>query len=121
MEYNIQWYRNLLETSIDDVHLENINIKNCIGTVLALNGYRKYYYIYSVKRARQFIRKRNHVSEALGLDDIEESSDKEGDETGNDFYFVDELLDGLGIWMDKIFDGSVRKVRLEKWPQMTGV
>ena len=121
LEYNIQWYRNLLETSIDDVHLENINIKNCIGTVLALNGYRKYYYIYSVKRARQFIRKRNHVSEALGLDDIEESSDKEGDETGNDFYFVDELLDGLGIWMDKIFDGSVRKVRLEKWPQMTGV
>ena len=107
--------------SIDDVKLENINIKNCVGTVLALNGYRKYYYIYSVKRARQFIRQRNNVSEALGLDDIEESSDVEVDETVKDFYFLDELLDGLSIWLDKIFDGSIAKVRLDKWPDMTGV
>ena len=107
--------------SIDDVKLENINIKNCVGTVLAINGYRKYFYIYSAKRARQFIRQRNHVSEALGLDDVDENSDHETDETIRDFFFLSELLDGLGIWMDKIFDGSMKRVRIDKWPEMKGV
>ena len=121
LEYNIQWYRSLLETSIDNVNLQNINIKNCVGTVLALNGYRKYYYIYSAKRARQFIRERNNVSEALGLDDVDEISDNEADDTMRDFFFLSELLDGLAIWMDKIFDGSMKRVRIDKWPEMKGV
>lgn len=118
LEYNIGWFRTLLEESIEEVNLDNINIKNCIGTVLALNGYRKYYYIYSAKRARQFIRQRNNVSEALGLHDLDEKSDEEDDI--KDYFFLDELLDGLTLWMDKIFDGSVKKIRITKWPEMTG-
>ncbi|KAL4220901.1 DnaJ molecular chaperone y domain [Mactra antiquata] len=116
LEDNINWYRRLLEYSVDDLKLDNINIHNCVGTVLAINGYRKYYYIYSAKRARQFIRKRNNVSEALGLHDLDEHSDEE-DEIKN-YFFLDEVLDGLSLWMDKIFDGSIRKVRISKWPEM---
>ncbi|XP_045161432.1 dnaJ homolog subfamily C member 16-like [Mercenaria mercenaria] len=118
LEYNITWYRTLLEETLDDVKLDKINIKNCIGTVLALNGYRKYYYIYSAKRARQFIRARNNVSEALGLHDLDEKSDEEDDI--KDYFFLDEVLDGLTIWMDKIFDGSIKRIRITKWPEMTG-
>ena len=131
LEYNIKWYRTLLEESIEGVKLENINIKNCVGTVLAINGFRKYYYIFSAKRARQFIRQRNNVSAALGLHDLDENSDeekeKEQDEKDgeieekgkDDYFFLDELLDGLSIWMDRIFDGSIRKIRIQSWPDMT--
>ena len=42
LEYNIKWYRSLLEMSVDDFKLDSLNIKNCIGTVLAINGYRRY-------------------------------------------------------------------------------
>ncbi|KAH3827046.1 hypothetical protein DPMN_128974 [Dreissena polymorpha] len=113
LEYNIKWYRTLLETSVGNTKsLDKINIKNCIGTVLALNGYRKYYYIYSAKSGRQFIRKRNNLSQALGLDDLDEKSDDE-------FFFVDEVLDGLALWLDKIFDGSIKRVRIKAWPMMT--
>lgn len=118
LEYNINWFRTLLEESVEDVNLDTINIKNCIGTVLAINGYRKYFYIYSAKRARQFIRMRNNVSEALGLHDLDEKSDEEDDI--KDYFFLDELLDGLTLWMDKIFDGSIKRMRINKWPEMTG-
>lgn len=112
LEYSIKWYQKLLETSVGNTKsLDKINIKNCIGTVLAINGYRKYYYIYSAKSGRKFIRKRNNVSQALGLDDLDEKSDDE-------FFYVDEVLDGLALWLDKIFDGSLKRVRIKAWPLM---
>ena len=54
LEYYLDWYRHLLEASMDfTVTLDSINNRNCIGSVLAINGYRKYYYIYHPKRARR--------------------------------------------------------------------
>lgn len=42
LEYYVSWYQHLLEMSMSfKVKLDSINIRNCIGTVLALNGYRK--------------------------------------------------------------------------------
>ena len=32
--------------------------------------------------------------------------------------FLNETLSGLSLWMDRVFDGSVRKIRLEYWPEM---
>lgn len=123
LEYNIRWYKTLLERSVDDMKLDKINIKNCIGTVLALNGFRKYYYIYSARKGRDFIRKRNNVSQALGFDDLDEKSDDEGQEEvqkeGEDYFYVDEVLDGLALWLDKIFDGSIKRIRISQWPDMT--
>lgn len=118
LEYNIKWYRKLLEQTLEEQHIDNINIRNCVGTVLAINGYRKYYYLYSAKRARKFIRERNNVSEALGLHDLDEKSDDEGKE-GKDYFFLEEVLDGLVLWLDKIFDGSLKKIRISNWPEMT--
>lgn len=54
LEYYLDWYRHLLELSLDfKVTLESINNRNCVGTVLAINGDRKYYYIYHPKRAQK--------------------------------------------------------------------
>ena len=42
LEHYLGWYRHLLEGALDfQRDLGNINLKNCIGTVLAINGPRK--------------------------------------------------------------------------------
>jgi len=58
------------------------------------------------------------VTAALGLDELDEQSDGEG-KGGADFFYVDEVLEGLALWMDKIFDGSIKRIRVTQWPEMT--
>lgn len=101
------------------VVLENININNCIGTVLAVNGMRKYYYIYQPKKARKWIRQSNkNVPSAIGMFDSDENSDSDQDSR---VILVEELLDGLLDWFDKVFDGSERKIRLSAWPDLGAI
>lgn len=125
VEYYITWYQHLLEASLNfNRKLNGINIKNCIGTVLALNGYRKYYYIYHPRNAQRWLKRQNRIGHAMGFMDSDSESEEEanlpadGAESG-DKLFVDEVLSGLALWMDRVFDGSVRKVRLDYWPEMS--
>lgn len=123
LEYYLEWYRHLLELSMDfKVTLNSINNRNCVGTVLAINGYRKYYYIYHPKRARRWIRREHgaNVTKAVGFGDSDSSSsEEEGKSREENIIFEDEILSGLSIWMDRVFDGSVKKVRLNYWPEMS--
>ncbi|BFZ23270.1 hypothetical protein BsWGS_26309 [Bradybaena similaris] len=123
LEYYLDWYRHLLELSLDfKVTLESINNRNCVGTVLAINGDRKYYYIYHPKRARKWIRHQRgrNVTKAVGFGDSDtDSSEGEGKSREENVIFEDELLTGLSIWMDRVFDGTVKKVRLQYWPEMS--
>uniref|UniRef100_K1QDF2 DnaJ-like protein subfamily C member 16 n=1 Tax=Magallana gigas TaxID=29159 RepID=K1QDF2_MAGGI len=120
LESYIGWYQHLLEDSVGHkVRMENININNCIGTVLALNGIRKYYYIYQPKKARKWIRQNNkNVPSAIGMFDSDENSDSDQDSR---VILVEELLDGLLDWFDKVFDGSQRKIRITAWPDLRAV
>lgn len=61
------------------------------------------------------------MSSALGFDDLEERSDDEAveEKEEDDYYFVGELLDGLTLWLDKIFDGTLKRIRITQWPEMT--
>ena len=43
LERGLEWYRRLLIPSLPNNQQLNINPKNCIGTVLSINGYRKYF------------------------------------------------------------------------------
>jgi DnaJ family protein C protein 16 len=118
LEYYIGWFQQLLEDGLEaKVPLSNINVRNCIGTVLAINGFRKYFYVYQPKRARKWIRKTDNVTQAIGFFDTDEESANEGDEEDekSKVLFVDELLTGLTFWMDKVFDGSVTKIRITNW------
>ncbi|XP_005101904.2 dnaJ homolog subfamily C member 16 [Aplysia californica] len=122
LEYYLDWYRHLLELTMDfKVTLENINNRNCIGSVLAINGYRKCYYIYHPKRARRWMRKEHgkNITKAVGFGDSDSDSASDGGTREENVLFEEELLAGLSIWMDRVFDGSVKKVRLPYWPEMS--
>ena len=99
------WYRYLLEESIEfKVQLPNINIRNCIGTVLAINGRWQYFYIYHAKSARKWMRQVN-TGRRVGMYD----TDSDSDDTQPQHILVEDLLDGLDSWMNKVFEGVVRK------------
>lgn len=49
VERGASWYSELLRLSLSDSKDLVINPRNCIGTVLALNGHRKYFCIYHAK------------------------------------------------------------------------
>ena len=109
------WYTNLLR-NCSSRDIANISLHNCIGTVLAINGLRKYYYIYHPKKARRWIKQMGgSVSASFGLVDSDSSTDE--DDPNAKKILMEELLDGLRDWLDRVFDGSVRRIKLESgWP-----
>ena len=62
----------------------------------------------------------NSITKAVGFGNSDsDSSDSEGRAREENVMFEEELLQGLPIWMDRVFDGSVKKVRLNYWPEMS--
>lgn len=49
IEKGQSWYSELLRLSLSESRDLQINPRNCIGTVLALNGHRKYFCMYHAK------------------------------------------------------------------------
>jgi len=49
VEKNLDWYRKMLMQTLGEQKQLQINPKNCIGTVLSLNGFRKYFCVYHAK------------------------------------------------------------------------
>jgi len=42
----LSWYKQLLQLSLTEPKTLNINPRNCVGTVLSLNGHRKYFCVF---------------------------------------------------------------------------
>lgn len=60
------------------------------------------------------------ITKAVGFGDSDSSSSEdEGKSMEEKVIFEEETLAGLNIWMDRVFDGSVKKVRLNYWPEMS--
>lgn len=98
--------------------LSAIKIKSCVGTVLAINGFRNYYYIYHPKRVRRWVRHHtNNIPSSIGFFDTDDESDSEGMKVKGDEP-SDDLLQGFITWLDRVFDGSVKKIRVPYWPEM---
>lgn len=56
IERGLNWYSDLLKLSLpDDLEL-NINPRNCVGTVLAINGLRKYFCVFHAKHMERRMR-----------------------------------------------------------------
>lgn len=49
LERGLGWYKKLLSLTLPEQKELNINAKNCVGTVLSLNGHRKYFCMYHAK------------------------------------------------------------------------
>ncbi len=118
------WFRHLLEETLDfQRDLTKINAKNCIGTVLALNGPRKYYCIFhahEIRHRRQRRAEGYKVSGGfMGFEDS--SSEEEADLTdiNEEKLFEADLMNGLGTWMDRLCEGSLKRFRVEYWPPMS--
>lgn len=49
IEKGLAWYSELLRLSLSETKSLQINPRNCVGTVIALNGHRKYFCMYHAK------------------------------------------------------------------------
>lgn len=49
VEKNLDWYKKLLMQALGEDKELQINPNNCIGTVLSLNGFRKYFCVFHAK------------------------------------------------------------------------
>lgn len=55
LERGINWYTEVLRQSLVEERDLSINPRNCVGTVLALNGLRKYLCMYHAKHPEGLI------------------------------------------------------------------
>ncbi|XP_076663980.1 dnaJ homolog subfamily C member 16 l(3)80Fg isoform X2 [Andrena cerasifolii] len=135
LERGLDWYKKLLSLTLPEQKELNINAKNCVGTVLSLNGHRKYFCMYHAKhpecskgkgskrmeRMTKQLTRRTDDAEAgafIGFDSSNES-DLSEDETGNNVLYQDNLLDGLPMWLDRLFEGLTHRYYVNYWPEFT--
>ncbi|KAL3227963.1 hypothetical protein MRX96_003896 [Rhipicephalus microplus] len=133
LEKNLEWYRKILAQTLAIRRPLNINPKNCIGTVLSLNGHRKYFCVYHAKHLEPAVikKKKESAGDFVGLEDSSsgsETSDVESgrllarsEETDSDMYgsilFEEHLLDGLPNWLDRLFEGTTKRYYIQYWPE----
>ncbi|KAH7956844.1 hypothetical protein HPB52_012858 [Rhipicephalus sanguineus] len=133
LEKNLEWYRKILAQTLAVRRPLNINPKNCIGTVLSLNGHRKYFCVYHAKHLEPAVikKKKESAGDFVGLEDSSsgsETSDVESgrllarsEETDSDMYgsilFEEHLLDGLPNWLDRLFEGTTKRYYIQYWPE----
>ena len=118
LESHIGWYRHLLEETLDFKRkLDRINQKNCIGTVLAVNGQRKYYCIYHAQQERA-AQQLSESGQFMGFEDEESDLDDDLQNPEAEKLFQGDLLNGLGLWMDRLCEGSLRRFRVQYWPEI---
>jgi len=139
LEQYLSWFRELLESTVDFRRsLTSINQKNCVGTVLAVNGPRYYFSIYHAaseraaahRRLRDVhtehptadtgLRNRHHKpigGKFLGLEESDSSDEGCGVDAAK--LFESDLLRGLGMWLDKLCEGTLKRFKVTEWPPLT--
>jgi len=131
IEKGLSWYKKILNLTLPEPRDIKINPKNCIGTVLSLNGHRRYFCMYHAKHP-EAIRRPGYYTPAghfMGFDS-EDDSDVEMDPEKAEVkpapvldspdhlpIFEDQLLDGLQNWMDRLFEGSTYRYHVNYWPE----
>ncbi|CAH8681386.1 unnamed protein product [Schistosoma rodhaini] len=112
-----------------------INPVNCVGTVIAVNGYRRYFNLYHPlipgSQSSSDENSESDVDESLSIEK-QESDDEEDLHQSNinnnhshlksrhqitdGVLFESELLDGLSNWLDRLFEGSLPRYNIAEWP-----
>ncbi|XP_012528124.1 dnaJ homolog subfamily C member 16 [Monomorium pharaonis] len=134
LERGLDWYKKLLFLTLMEQKDLNINAKNCVGTVLSLNGHRKYFCMYHAKHpeckgkgskrikkmTKRLVQKPEdpEAGAFIGFDSSNES-DVSQDEGGSNILYQDNLLDGLPMWLDRLFEGSTHRYYVNYWPEFT--
>lgn len=149
LDRSLEWYKCLLTLSLPEPRDLNINPRNCIGTVLSLNGHRKYFCMYHAKHpecikgkaSKRMVKMTKHISNStdstsgafMGFDtseseesetsDVELGTRQQEDSLLSDKYsnvvFQGNLLDGLPNWLDRLFEGTTQRYYINYWPDFT--
>lgn len=130
VERNINWFRMLLQLSLGGGELQ-VNARNCVGTVLALNPHRNYFCIYHAKHpeSKKPHKRMSRMTRSLGSGVIDpeagafigfDSSPSSSDNEQRDppLLLQENLLDGLENWLDRLFEGSTHRYYINYWPDM---
>lgn len=132
----LAWYTEVLSQSLPEPRELSINPKNCVGTVLSLNGLRKYFCMYHAKhpegtrlgtaRLKKITKQTGSAGSFIGFEDSTSESDLSDVEQGHrqengvgkydDVIYVENLLDGLPNWLDRLFEGMTHRYYLNYWP-----
>ncbi|CAL7950285.1 unnamed protein product [Xylocopa violacea] len=134
LERGLDWYKKLLSLTLPEQKELNINAKNCVGTVLSLNGHRKYFCMYHAKhpectkgkgskRMERMTKQLTRTDDAeagafIGFDSSNDSDVSE-EEGGNNVLYQDNLLDDLPMWLDRLFEGLTHRYYVNYWPEFT--
>jgi curved DNA-binding protein CbpA len=123
LDKNLMWYKTLLEQMLGCENLK-LNKKNCIGTVLSLNGFKKYLRVYHDKHHEidYYDDETDNDGSFLGFDAGDDDLER-GVSCTNENYtkdvnnaYTDKLLEKLPIWLDKMFDGLTKRYFIDEWP-----
>lgn len=91
IEKNICWYKDLLKLALNEKRDLHINPINCIGTVLVLNGFKKYFSVYH-------------------------ASDSRCDQDEQFILLEESLLDNFSEWLERLFLGKISRYYVKYWP-----
>ncbi|KAL7306855.1 hypothetical protein TKK_0001016 [Trichogramma kaykai] len=127
MERGLEWYKNLLTLCLPEERNLKINAKNCVGTVLSLNGHRKYFCMYHAKhpeskkgkgnkRMERMTKRLAHPNDAESGAFIGFDSSSDSDCETQEILFTENLLEGLPMWLDRLFEGSTQRYYVNYWP-----
>lgn len=120
VERGLSWYKELLQLSLTEERDLNINPRNCVGTVLAVNGYRKYFCMFHAKHAESTKRKLTNKANKQMMNDVEAAAfigfNSDSSESDEDILLEGNLLDGLPNWLDRLFEGTTQRFHFNYWP-----
>jgi len=123
LEKNYKWFRRLC-SSVDLIpetmqSNDKTDWRVFIGTVISLNGYRRYVHVFfptetsKPKKERRSTAAGSANREFLGFDS---SSSSDEEDVAKTRLKAVKSLDELPAWLERLFEGCVRKVQLLEWP-----
>ncbi|KAG5889837.1 hypothetical protein JTB14_023162 [Gonioctena quinquepunctata] len=123
IERGLKWYKELLQLSLPSETELNINPRNCVGTVLSLNGHRKYFCVFHAKHTERNRKKKG----ASGVSNTKELDCESGafigfqnsdsSDSDDEILLQGSLLDGFSNWLDRLFEGSTQRFHVNYWPE----
>ncbi|XP_036678307.1 dnaJ homolog subfamily C member 16 isoform X4 [Drosophila suzukii] len=128
IEKGLPWFAEILRLSLCTNQKLQVNPRNCVGTVLALNGHRKYFCMYHAKHPESVQGKKRILKITKILMNTKEDPEvgtfleggySEESDTDSNILLEDNLLNSLDYWLERLFDGRTQKYYINYWPDFT--
>ncbi|XP_043065434.1 dnaJ homolog subfamily C member 16 [Drosophila ficusphila] len=125
IEKGLPWFTEILRLSLCSKRKLQVNPRNCVGTVLALNGHRKYFCMYhakhpesdqGTKRILKITKSILNTREDPEVGSFLKKSYSEDSEAESNILLEDNLLNSLDNWLERLFDGKTQKYYINYWP-----